>query len=280
MACSSAVRRPAHAGTFYNARPDDLRADVRCHLDAVGQLPQVGTVWGIVAPHAGHVYSGAPAAHAYRLIEGGGIRRVIVIAPSHHSWFEGVATWLGEAFETPLGPVPLDRGFTERLIARADSVSDQPAAHREEHSLEVQLPFLQEVLGEWTLVPLLVARQSWGLMRGLGDSIAAMVREETTPTLVVASSDLYHGRDVEQCRASGRRCAEAITAFDPEQFLAGVAEDRYQACGAGPIAATMVAARALGATSGQVLCLTDSSETCPGTTDRVVGYLSAVFCEN
>lgn len=280
MARSSTIRPPACAGTFYDADPEMLRSEVRAHLDAVRRLPEVGTIRGIVAPHAGHIYSGVPAAHAYQLIKGQGFRRVIIIAPSHYSWFEGVATWLGESFNTPLGSVPLDREFTECLIRRADFVADHPGAHREEHSLEVQLPFLQEVLDDWKLVPLLVARQGWDLMSRLGETIAELLREESTPTLIVASSDLYHGRDVEECRASGQRCAEAIAAFDPEHFLGGIAADRYQACGAGPIAATMVAARGLGATASDVLCLTNSSETCPGPTDRVVGYLSAVFSES
>jgi AmmeMemoRadiSam system protein B len=279
MSRTSTVRPPAHAGSFYEADPQELRRHIHHHLRAVNEIPKVGKIHGIVAPHAGYVFSGPPAAHAYRVIAGRDYRRVAVIAPSHSEWFEGAATHLGEAFETPLGRVPIDRKFCARLIAEADFVQDLPEVHRFEHSLEVQLPFLQEVLKDWSLVPLLVAKQSWDLMRPLGEALGKMLAEDEVSSLVVASSDLYHGSDHEACRDLDQRCAEAVAAFRPDEFLRGIEAHSYQACGAGPIAAAMVAAQRMGATQSHVLSLTDSSETFPTPSRRVVGYLSAVFSE-
>lgn len=277
MVRSSAIRPPAVAGTFYEADPEELRAHIRRHLDAAAPPPPIETIHGIVAPHAGYIFSGPPAAHVYRLIAGRRCERVAVIAPSHHEWFEGVATHRGEAFQTPLGRVPIDNEFIDRLMAACDFIADLPRAHRDEHSLEVQLPFLQMTLEGWSLVPLLVAKQSWDLMQPLGETLGKLLAEDPKRSLVVASSDLYHGNDLARCREMDRRCAEAIAAFAPQAFLAGIAREEYQACGAGPIAAAMVAAQAMGATKSTVLRLTNSSETFPTASSRVVGYLSAAF---
>lgn len=272
------ARPPACAGTFYDANPVALRRDIRAQLDAAGPAASPGPIRGIVAPHAGHLFSGAPAARAYRLLEGTGVRRVILTGPCHRVPFHGVAATLDSAFDTPLGSVPLDTDFVARLIETTDFTEENRLAHRDEHSLEVHLPFLQVVLTEWKLVPLLISRQSWDMTQRLGEALVMLLRDDPTPTVLIASSDLYHGNDRDACEASDRLCAEAIERFDPESFHMGAANREYQACGAGPIAAAMLASRALGATASRVLCVTNSSETFPTPhADRVVGYLSAVF---
>ncbi|NUP89152.1 MAG: AmmeMemoRadiSam system protein B [Candidatus Sumerlaeia bacterium] len=272
------IRRAVHAGTFYGEDPATLREEIGLLLEAAGGIAGGEVIQGIIAPHAGYIFSGPPAAHAYQRLRGRRFARVVVIGPSHYEWFDGVATWLGDAFETPLGHVPVDASLVERLIGKGDLIHDEPRAHEPEHSIEVELPFLQEVLEPgWMLVPLLAARQSPGLMRSLGERVGEMLRADGQPSLVVASSDLYHGEDIQECLASDRRCAEALGRFDPDAFLRGAAQGEYQACGAGPIAATMWATQRLGATACEVLTVTNSNETCLTASRRVVGYLAATL---
>jgi AmmeMemoRadiSam system protein B len=223
--------------------------------------------------------SGPPAAHGYRQVQGEDYRRVVIIAPSHRPGYRGVAAHLGQAFRTPLGDVPIDREFSERLIAEHDFIADLPHAHEGEHSLEIQLPFLQMVLSDWRLVPLLVSDQGAGPMTRLGEALGATLAGDATPTLVVASSDLYHGHDLSECRASDKRCAAVVEAFDARALLADLEDHHLMACGGGPIAAAMIAARAMGARESHVLALTNSAETCSGPGGYVVGYLSAAMSE-
>jgi MEMO1 family protein len=279
MAHSKGIRLPAVAGRFYDSDPEALRGELRGYLEDVGVPPDIGHVHALVSPHAGHMCSGPPAAHGYRQVQGEDCRRVVIIAPSHRPGFRGVAAHLGEAFRMPLGDVPLDNDFSEHLIAEHDFIADLPRAHAGEHSLEIQLPFLQMVLTQWRLVPLLVSDQGSQSMTQLGEALGEALGRDETRTLVVASSDLYHGHDLSECRASDQRCATAVEAFDARALLDDLGSHRFMACGGGPIAAAMIAARAMGARESHVLALTNSAETCSGPGGYVVGYLSAALCE-
>jgi len=259
------VRPAAVAGMFYPASPDELAREVD---DLLGQSAGGGLAPGfpkaLIVPHAGYVYSGGVAAEAYdRLRPARGIvRRVVLLGPCHRVLVRGLALPEASAFVTPLGQVPLDREAMSSLAGLSQVVVSS-AVHAEEHALEVQLPFLQRVLGEFSLVPLAV-----------GDATPEQVAEviETlwggAETLIVISSDLSHYHPYEEARAIDRSTAQAILACS-----AGI--DHEQACGATPVAGLLLAARRH-ALNVELLDLRNSGDTAGGRA-RVVGYASFAF---
>lgn len=254
------VRRPAVAGLFY---PADAETLARAVVDATNvtvpddePLPKA-----IVVPHAGYVYSGPTAGVAFARVRRlrGRITHVVVLGPAHRAWVDGLAVSGADAFATPLGTVAIDDGLRRLALACPGVVVDD-RAHAAEHSLEVQLPFLQDTLGPtFTLLPIAV-----------GDASAAAVATVLEAvwggpeTLVVVSSDLSHYLDYDAAAARDRRTAAAIIAADP----AGIADD--DACGARPVRGLLVAARRHGL-HVRLLDLRSSGDTA-GDRDRVVGY--------
>jgi MEMO1 family protein len=258
-----AVRTPAVAGLFYPEDAHELRTLIRSLLAAVTPAPPVPKA--IIAPHAGYIYSGPIAASVYaRLIPArASIRRVVLLGPSHRVAFEGIAVSGAGVFTTPLGNIPVDTAATEQLLA-LPQVHILGQAHRDEHSLEVQLPFLQAVLADFTLVPLVV-----------GDASPEQVSEVIeavwggTETLIVISSDLSHYQDYATARRIDAATSRAIEELRPQDI-------RYEhACGRIPVNGLLLSARKHGL-QARTLDLRNSGDTA-GTRDRVVGYGAYVF---
>ena len=259
------VRPAAVAGSFYPSDPAILASDVRRMLDAVpagGAVPKV-----IIAPHAGYIYSGPIAARAYARLASARqeISRVVLIGPAHRVGFAGVAASSAAAFQTPLGEIPLDAEIGEKLKA-IPGVVTLDAAHAEEHSLEVHLPFLQMLLDRFTLVPLVAGQAS--------DMLVAQVLNAAwggPETLIVVSSDLSHYEAYEAARARDSKTAQAIERFDPAAF------DHHGACGRIPLGGLLLLAkqRDMRVTP---LDLRNSGDTA-GPRDRVVGYGSWALYE-
>jgi AmmeMemoRadiSam system protein B len=252
------IKPPAVAGLFYPADPDELRDTLRnlfTHADAASaERPHA-----LIAPHAGYQYSGPIAANAYATLVpwADDIHRVVVLAPSHRVPFRGIAASSADAFRTPLGDIPVDRSAVDRLL-------DDPAvqaldlAFADEHALEVQLPFLQSVLSDFTLVPLIV---------GEADSadVTRVIEAVWQPdTLIVVSSDLSHYLDYRSCQQRDRTTTHTIEQRDAEHL------DPYDACGAYPIRGLLRAAEHHG-WRVRTLDLRNSGDT-SGDKSRVVGY--------
>lgn len=271
----SNVRCSVLAGSWYPGQPQVLKADIETYFRNVPDREIPGRIIGIVAPHAGYVYSGQVAAHAYRLVRGASYEKVIVISPSHRVRFEGVSIWTGEGYETPLGIVPVDRELAEALLQAEGPVAEIPAAHAGEHALEIQLPFLQVALGEFSFVPLVMGAQGGRTCRQLADAIALAVGKSTT--LVVGSSDLSHFHSYSEAVRLDSAAVENLKNFDPEGLLRDLARRSCEACGGGPAAVAMMAARALGADRAEFLKYANSGDV-TGDRREVVGYASAVFC--
>jgi MEMO1 family protein len=255
----SAIRAPAVAGTFYPADPGRLRAMVEEFL-AGADASERSRPKAIIAPHAGYAYSGRVAGAAFASLgaAAGQIRRVVVIGPAHFVAFRGIAAPTADAFRTPLGEVPLDRGALEGL-RDLPSVREADAPHAHEHALEVELPFLQVVLGEFALVPLLVGDAAPAEVAGVLASVWA-----GPETLIVISSDLSHYHPYSAAQRLDEATARAIEALD-ETALGPQA-----ACGHLPIAGLLLEARR------RRLCalrldLRNSGDTA-GSRDSVVGY--------
>ncbi len=259
----TAVRPPAVAGTFYSDRPARLAAEVERFLGDAEGARRPGTL-AVIAPHAGYVYSGPIAGSAFAAVEprAAAIRRVLLLGPAHFVPVRGLALPDAGALETPLGTVPVDLELASEALA-LDSVSVSAGAHAPEHSLEVELPFLQVLLGEFSVLPLVV---------GLADvdEVAEVIDRLWTDAdlLVVVSSDLSHYHSYETARRLDRETSDAILALE-----APIAADR--ACGALPIGGLLVAARRRGL-AAELLDLRSSGDTA-GDRDRVVGYGAFAF---
>jgi hypothetical protein len=259
-----AARPAAVAGLFYPAEPAALRSQIASFLTASRPDNSSRTPKLLIVPHAGTVYSGAVAAHAYSLLSPwrNRVRRVVLIGPAHRAAVQGLAAPGVGAFETPLGRIPLDRAALAGLDGLG-SVARDDSAHASEHSLEVQLPFLQLVLDEFALVPLLA-----------GDARPAEVARVLEclwggdETLIVVSSDLSHYLPRERAQATDQATAQQILALD-------ACVDFTQACGAVPVNGALIAARSR-ALAARLLALRDSAEV-TGDLRRVVGYGAFAF---
>lgn len=260
METMSRSRPPAVAGLFYPAEPGELSAMLEAMLGEEGEEESGPLPEAIIVPHAGYVYSGPVAATAYRRLRAarGRVHRVVLVGPSHRVSFSGLAVPTVDAFATPLGTVPVDPEGVARA-ARLPGVSRRDDAHAEEHSLEVHLPFLQEVLGSFRVVPLVVG--------AAGPETVARVLEELwdgPETLVVVSSDLSHFHDYDTARRLDGATARAIEELRWEEI-------GYQdACGRDPIKGLLYLARKRGL-AVETLDLRSSGDT-SGDRHRVVGY--------
>jgi AmmeMemoRadiSam system protein B len=266
------IRPSPIAGQWYPGQRDRLAASVDGYLDSKPPAEVPGTIIGLVAPHAGHIYSGPIAADAFRLVRGKTFRRVVIVSPLHSYMPQALLTSGHEAYATPLGTVPIDR---ETMEAIGERVKLARVRRDPEHALEIELPFLQRALsGEFSLVPIMVRDQRYAMARQLGEAIAGAVSSEDT--LLVASSDLSHFYTDSQARALDKIMLGQIEGFDPEGVIRVEDEGRAFACGRAAIATVLVAARALGADRVTVVGYGTSGDT-SGDRTRVVGYGAAAI---
>jgi AmmeMemoRadiSam system protein B len=273
------MNRPAAvAGTWYPGNAGALRRDVEAYLERVPTVP-AGRIAGLIAPHAGLMFSGPIGAYAYRAVAHGSYDVAVLVGPSHFVGFDGVALYSEGAFESPLGPAIIDREGAAAM-ASAPVVQIMPTAHRREHSLEMQLPFLKYVLPDVPIVPLLMGYQVRDTITGLGTALAGAFAGRRV--LIVASTDLSHYFDAATAATLDGRVQEAVAAFDPARLLALFEEypederGRYVACGGGPAIAVMLALRELGARDARVLKYGHSGDV-SGDHSAVVGYMAAAF---
>jgi AmmeMemoRadiSam system protein B/AmmeMemoRadiSam system protein A len=273
------VRRPVWAGphSFYPSDPDELAGEIDGYLAGAEADELSGEIVALICPHAGYRYSGAVAAKAYAHVRGIAFDTAVVVAPSHRFPFRIASVYGGDGYETPLGVVPVDRELAAAIAGDVGGFAYQPRAHSEEHSLEVQVPFLQRVLGDFHIVPIVLGEQTESAVRLLASRIAGAVKEAAGKrVLVVASTDLSHFHDQETAVALDSRVVEAVGDFDPEGLLESLKRGECEACGGGPAAAVMMAARELGATESTVVGYATSGDV-TGDKSQVVGYMAAVL---
>ncbi len=259
------IRPPAVAGTFYTDRPDKLAAAVENMLDQA-QDAGLEPVRALIAPHAGYRYSGLVAASAFRQLRGGanGQRRTVyLLGPAHYVYVDSIALSPAEAFETPLGRVQQNRAAVDALLARGRRYELHPLAHEPEHSLEVELPFLQTVLHDFDLVAMLCGQPD---VDGVAADLAGLLEPSD---LVVVSSDLSHFYPYDSARALDRAMLEAVVAGDAAAAAQG------EACGLQPILILMRLAQALNWTP-HLLDYRNSGDT-GGDKSRVVGYGAVAY---
>ncbi len=276
----ASVRPSAIAGAWYPGSAQALRHAVEGYLAAVKPAPVPGHVLALVSPHAGYAYSGGTAAHAYAQVRGGAFRRVVLLGPLHRPiWGSRLGSFmipLEGAYSTPLGEAPVDRAFITELGKR---ITLTPVRGDQEHSLEIELPFLQVALGQFSLVPIMLGEHisESGALARLDRLAQALAELADDDTLLVASTDLSHMDDYSAVVNTDRRLVEIIDAFD----LAGLAETlqsgETQACGATGLVTVLKAAQQRGARGARVLAYASSGDVTGNKQPGVytVGYLAA-----
>jgi len=267
---STAIRLPAVAGQFYPADSRKLRAEVEAFARPTeSAVPGKIRALGCVAPHAGYVYSGEVAGAVYGRIELPA--RYILLCPNHTGHGEPLAIMSTGAWRTPLGDAAVDDELASMLKARFSLLAEDDAAHRFEHALEVQLPFLQVLHPQFSFVPIAVGTGHYEVLSALGVAIATTVREAGGEVVVIASSDMNHYESDSVTRVKDRRAIDQILALDARGLYDVVRTRNISMCGYGPTVAMLTATLKLGAKKAELIRYATSGDV-SGDRDRVVGY--------
>ena len=270
---SMTTRQPAAAGSFYPGNKVQLEAQIMSLLDRARPESSGGTSVALISPHAGYQFSGLTAAYGYKLLIQHQFDSVVVISPSHREYFDGISVFNGEAYRTPIGILAVDHELRNRLVEGERDIHPSYYGHREEHAIEVQLPFVQATLRQVTILPIVMGDQRRDYCYLLGEKLAAILKG--TRSLVIASTDLSHYHPYAEAVALDRIVIEAIGKFDHEKLMDDLEAERVEACGGGPTVAALIAASKLGANRIEILHHCNSGDV-TGDHDRVVGYLSAI----
>lgn len=267
------VRQPAVAGLFYPANSERLRMDIQSMLSAVKTKQLPSKVFGIISPHAGYIYSGTTAAYGYSLLKGSNFKKVIIISPSHREYFSGASIYNGDAYKTPLGVVEIEKELAQKIVDESKSIFWGMEGHRQEHAIEVQIPFLQLVLDDFKIVPIVMGDQGKIFVDDLAEQIAKAVDAET---VIVASSDLSHFHSKKKAFDLDSIAAKHVSSMNYEGLQSDLDNRKCEACGGGPMVVLMKAAFLLNKRKSVLLDRSDSGDV-SGDNSEVVGYLSAAI---
>lgn len=266
------ARKAVVAGRFYPDDPGELRRAVGAGLPAPGEPRPAARA--VLVPHAGYVYSGHVAGEVFSSVGLPG--RFILLGPNHTGRGAALALAPEEDWDTPLGKAPVDGGMNRALLAECPALREDAAAHRDEHALEVQIPFLQVLAPGFRFSAVCVRTLDYALLEELGHALGRVIGGMTEPVLLVSSSDMTHYETAASAARRDRLAIERILALDPAGLYETVMEEGISMCGFGPTVAVLVACRDLGATGGRLLRYTHSGEV-TGDGDRVVAYAGIVI---
>ncbi|MBN1136753.1 MAG: AmmeMemoRadiSam system protein B [Anaerolineae bacterium] len=283
MSKLQSVRQSVIAGAWYPGTASGLTRTVDDYLSRAAAEPLApGQLIGLISPHAGYAYSGQTAAYAYHQLQGRTVDIVVLMGPSHHAWVGECAISAEDAYETPLGLVPLDGDF---IAALASHIPLNRVRRDAEHSLEIQLPFLQRQLADFRLVPIMMSADDPAVAPRLARALVETIHEQPERlerTLLVASSDLHHIENYDQVVSRDQQVVDAVAAYDLDGLTAVLMDRHSTVCGRMPILTVFHAAQALGANQARVLHHTTSGDV---TGDRTpgqytVGYMAAALCKS
>ena len=281
----SALRTPAVAGRFYPGRADELLREIR-QCTSSAESPETTrriAAIGCVAPHAGYIYSGSVAGAVYSRLEIP--EHCVILGPNHTGKGRALAVMADTTWQTPLGEVAADADLSARLLRRFPALEEDSAAHRGEHAIEVQLPFLQARQPELKIVPIAIGTRDFEVLRGLGEALAEGIEDhqrEDNPeqdrkkrVLVIASSDMNHYESDAVTRVKDHRAIEPVLAMDARGLWQVVMNEDISMCGFGPTIVMLTAAKLLGATSARLIKYATSGEV-SGDYESVVGYAGII----
>jgi len=270
--CSQGIREAMWAGKFYEAKPDALSRHLEYLFKIAKSTPAFsGNILALIAPHAGYVYSGRVAASAYSLVRGKDYKSVIILAPSHHHRFMGCSIYLKGGYKTPLGLSPIDEDLAAKL-SKASGFKYISQAHREEHSVEVQIPFIQKSLPRAKIVPVVMGLATKKTISTLAEALSKVCQGEKT--LVIASTDLSHFLPKTRANKTDADTISLIQSLKINTLLRKLERGENIMCGGGPVCALLLYAQKQGEAKVKVLDYSDSSAA-GGPEDGVVGYLAA-----
>lgn len=281
MAKSESIRRAAVAGFFYQRGAQALANEIDGMIEA-SRVPDApaGTVGRVlISPHAGYRYSGQVAAHGFRFIRGQDIHTAVVVSPSHAEYFGYSSVYDGDGYETPLGVAAISEDYSDRvasvnqLVIKSGHGHEQSHLPRQEHALEVQIPFLQRTLGSFGLVAVVMGEQNWDNCVALGEALAPLAADPGV--LIVASTDLSHFYGAKQAERLDGQFRDVLMTMDARALYDTVQSGRGEACGAGPVVASLLATQSLDGRACTMLSQQNSGDV-SGDYSSVVGYLSAV----
>ncbi len=270
-------RKPAVAGSFYPGNSAALSGMISKYLDdaAADPFDAGGRVCGIISPHAGYIYSGPVAACGYRLLEGKSFDGFAVFAPSHRGRFKGASVMPEGFYSTPLGDVEIDSELADAVLEN-EYFGYLREIDELEHSLEVQVPFLQTVSHNFKILPVVMGTTDTALCTDMGQTVARAIKSSGRNYCIIISTDLSHYHGYDKAVAMDSKFIEAVVSFDSKKIHDAVNSGIAEACGEGAVIAGMEACRALGADRCHLLKYMNSGDTA-GSRDQVVGYMSAVF---
>jgi len=271
---SPASRQPAVAGRFYPGRPENLGRQLDLYL---GHEPEkIPDALGCVVPHAGYMYSGQVAGAVFGKLP----KRAtyIILGPNHTGRGAPLAIMSSGEWLTPLGAAPIDSTLAGRLRHACHLLMEDAEAHQDEHSLEVQLPFLQRSAGDFNFVPIAIAVGGYSALESLGHAIAQAIRPNAGAVLVVASSDMNHYEPDSLTREKDHKAIEKVVALDPQGLYEVLRREDISMCGYGPTIAMLTAAKDLGARHAQIIKYATSADT-TGDRDAVVGYAGIIVSQ-
>jgi hypothetical protein len=263
---ASTIRPPAVAGQFYPGRKETLLREIQEYTQSAKEKFRA---LGCVAPHAGYMYSGHVAGALYSSLELP--KRFIILCPNHTGMGAPLAIMTEGAWQTPLGDALIDSELAVALKSKFPLLSEDAMAHKEEHALEVQLPFLQALAKNFCFVPIAVGTSRLEVLQALGKVIADAITSTGEPVLVIASSDMNHYEDDSTTRVKDHKAIERVLALDPVGLHESVQCEHITMCGYGPAVAMLTAARKLGATKAELVKYATSGDI-SGDRDKVVGY--------
>lgn len=278
------IRRPSQAGMFYAGNPEDLKKQIEecfLHKFGPGKIPKVAEdgprkIVGLICPHAGYIYSGPVAANAYyRLAIDGKPETFVVMGPNHMGYGSAIALMNEGVWRTPLGDIEIDYETASKILRVSELIDIDDTAHRYEHSIEVQLPFLQYMYGsEFKFVPIAFLMQDLKTCQEVGKALAEAL--EGKSAVIIASTDMTHYEPHEEASRKDRLALSAVEKMNEEEFYSIIESYRISACGYGPVIALIVASKLLGAKKAEILCYKTSGDIV-GDYSSVVGYASACF---
>ena len=272
------IKQPNVSGQFYDANPKRLSADIDKFLSDASIVPSDKDIDILIAPHAGYVYSGGVAAYGFKAASQKKYKTILVLAPSHHLQFEGVSVWDEGGFQTPLGIAEVDNEFAKRLTAANENFYFEPQAFQSEHSLEVEIPFIQKTFQDFKIVPIVFGQPSFQVLKDFAVTLHNMIGSRKD-VLIVVSTDLSHYHDDASARKIDRRTIEAVKDLNVEKLWSECHLRTMEMCGVVPVTAALLYAKEKGLTEVDILHYANSGDV-SGEKDRVVGYASIVVYGN
>ena len=274
MAFDNLIRKSSASGSFYPADPDALRKQIDGFMDDA-EFQDLQNIKAIISPHAGYIYSGQIAAYSFKQVAGTKYDSIVLIAPSHAEYFDYISVYNGDAYETPLGTARVDKTRADALSESSPLIQNSIHGHRDEHSLEVQLPFIQSVFGkDMSIVPVVIGNQSRENIEKFSSIAGELFSDDNI--LIIASTDLSHYHPYDTASKLDKKVSRLIGSFDTGGLMEEFTGDKAEMCGGGPVLAAMMISAAMGADSSKIIKYANSGDV-SGDRSAVVGYLSAAF---